>query len=81
MDQGVRENIIVLWLKVGRFAQKRAVSRTTVGKKQVQINRRQDENCLKLAQQGNLENNSQLLSAFLSDTLLLSFATMAGVSS
>lgn len=81
MDQGVRENIVVLWLKVGRFAQKRAVSRTTVGKKQVQINRRQDENCLKLAQQGNLENNSQLLSALLSDTLLLSFATMAGVSS
>lgn len=81
MDQGVRENIVVLWLKVGRFAQKRAVSRTTVGKKQVQINRRQDENCLKLAQQGNLENNSQLLSAFLSDTLLLRFAIMACVSS
>lgn len=81
MDQGVRENIVVLWLKVGRFAQKRAASRNTVGKKQVQINRRQDENCLKLAQQGNLENNSQLLSAFLSDTLLLRFAIMACVSS
>lgn len=81
MDQGVRENIVVLWLKVGRFAQKSAASRNTVGKKQVQINRKQNENCLKLAQQGNLENNSQLLSALLSDTLLLSFATMAGVSS
>lgn len=76
MDQEVRENILALWLKVGRFAQDRAASRNTVEKKQVQVDRRQDENSLKLAQQGNLENNTQFLSP-----LLLSCATMAGVSS
>lgn len=61
MDQEVRENILVLWLKVGEFPQNRAASRNTVGKKQVG---EQHENCLNLTQQGNLENNTQFPLSF-----------------
>lgn len=55
-----------------------------VVKKEVQNKGRQDENCLKVAQQGNLENNSQWVSAlepFFQMLFCYSSVTVAGVSS